>query len=197
MMTEPAGIPMDYDFSEERAGRLGARPVKEGFILDFFTRRICLGPGGVTALDGKEITPAIRHVLITYLNGCPDRLPGTAPTPVTFREFSGAAPLCSSFTANTVKTIERHFTGRPDVLANRAGDLGGIVHDQTHPDALGYDLSVVFPALPRIPVTLKFNDRDEIMPAAASLLYPDTAIAFLDLKSLMTIATYLTGCLIR
>ncbi len=190
--------PLDtYDFSAEKAEILGARSFKNGYCLNFFNRGIFLSPVGIRPLDDHELTPAIRDVLTAYLIHCPEAIPLKDPKPITFREFSGAAPLFANFTTNTAKTIERHFSGKTGALAERVRHLGAIVHEHTDLNTTFYDLSVEFTALPRIPITFNFNDRDDIMPATASFLYPDTAIEFLDLKQLMTIATYLTGYLIR
>ncbi len=189
--------PLDtYDFSAQNAEILGARPFKNGYCLNFFNREIILSPVDIRPLDGHDLTPAIRDVLIAYLIHCPKVMPLSDPKPITFREFSGAAPLFANFTTNTAKTIERHFSGETKALEKRARHLGAIVHEHKDLNTTFYDLSVEFTALPRIPITFNFNDRDDIMPASASFLYPDTAIEFLDLKQLMTIATYLTGYLI-
>jgi hypothetical protein len=60
-----------------------------------------------------------------------------------------------------------------------------------------YDLSFRFKALPKIPVIIQFNDTDELLPASSTLLFHGDAENYLDKKSLATIATYLTGLLIR
>ena len=60
-----------------------------------------------------------------------------------------------------------------------------------------YDLSARFQALPRIPVILNFNDKDELMPAKAVFLYYDNGDVYLDLQSLTITCTYLTGLLIQ
>ena len=186
-----------YDFSAEKAEILGVRLFKNGFSLDFFNREVFLSPGDIRPLDNLDLTPAIRDVLAAYLIHCPRQLPQVPPRPITFREFSGAAPLFSSFTMNTAKTIERHFSGKTTALTERVRDLGAIIHGRKAVTPCFHDLSVEFTPLPRISITLNFNDRDDIMPASASFLYPDTAIHFLNLKHLMTIATWLTGYLIQ
>ena len=182
--------PLDaYDFSSEKARILGVKKSGQSFTLDFFNRKITLSAQGI---QEQDITPAIQDLLIQYLINCPRSTLGSAQKLVTFREFSGAAPLISRFTSNTAKIIETTFSGKLSTLRQRCLDLEG-----SPVESGGYDLSVRFRALARIPVIFNFNDLDEMMPPSASFLYHDTANQFLDLKSLMTTCTYLTGLLIR
>ena len=188
------GIPplSTYDFSSEKARILGVKKSDQSFTLDFFNREITLWDNGVQAKDQMDITPVIQNLLIQYLINCPKSTLDPAQKLVTFREFSGAAPLISRFTSNTAKIIETSFSGKLSALRQRCLDLGG-----RPVESGGYDLTFRFRALARIPVIFNFNDQDEMMPPAASFLYHDTASQFLDLKNLMATCTYLTGLLIQ
>lgn len=97
------------------------------------------------------------------------------------------------FAENTHKTIESTFAGRTEDLRSAAIAGGGIVS----PETTSFDISVRFQALPRIPVLLNFNERDDLFPAQCSLLFRQSAESYLDLKSLGVVGTYLTGKLIR
>jgi Domain of unknown function (DUF3786) len=182
----------EFVFSPEKAAILGARLAGEAFVIDFFNRKILVSEQNLVDADGLELTPAIRVLLFKYLLLCPDHLHKTSHKLVTFREFSNAGPLFSSFTANTAKIIETTFSGNIDELKTRCSQLGGhIVESASH------DLSVRFRALHRIPILLNFNDTDEMLPANAAFLYQDNADIYLDLESLMVTCTYLTGLLIQ
>lgn len=50
-------------------------------------------------------------------------------------------------------------------------------------------------SLPRIPVLLRFNDRDEDFPAQCAVLFPRSAETFLDLECMAIGATLLAGML--
>lgn len=182
----------EYPFSAPQARILGAKRSGRGFTLAFFGRQFNISASGIAPLDNQPVTPAISDLLIRYLAGCPEQRPPDSSRLVTFRELSGGSPLFARVTANTAKTIETAYSGRCHDLAMRCRKLGGKCLDRP-----GYDLSVRFSALPRIPVFLSFNDQEEMMPAAALFLYQDTADRFLDLEGLMTICTYLTGMLIQ
>lgn len=161
-------------------------------LLPFFNRKMDVSSRGIRARDNGPVSPAIAGVISRYLAGCPDWNPPTPIKWVTFREFSGAGPLFSRFTANTAKTLEQTFGHDPDELKERGLALGA-----EELEIPGFTLSLEFTALPRVPVRLLFNEADGGMPPTASFLYPDTAIRYLDLRDLMTTCTWLTGMLIQ
>jgi len=165
----------------------------EGFLrIPLYGREYHVSYDGISDPTGAEATAAVRVVLCRYLLTCPDELPPLSERLVTYREFKDAGPLVSYFTTNTNKIIETTFAGRMPLLLQRAGSLGGerLVSD-TH------DLSLRFVALPRIPVLLNFNDRDDLFAASASVLYRASAEVFLDMESLAITGTLLAGRLIR
>lgn len=181
----------NVDFSK-KADILGARIVNQGLVLDFFNRRIALSNGRFTDLSGDTVTVAIGLVLCKYLCLCPDQPVESPNRLITFREFSDSGPLFSSFTANTNKIIESAFTGKLERLKSRCITLGGTITKMG-----GYDLTMRFMALPRIPIVFNFNDADDLMPATAGFLYHDNANRYLDLECLPITCTYLTGQLIK
>lgn len=182
----------EFVFSPEKANILGARIAGQSFVIDFFNRKILVSKQDLTDTEGRDLTPAVRVLLLKYLLLCPDRICETTHKLVTFREFSNAGPLFSSFTTNTAKIIETTFSGNLAKLKARCARLGG-----TFVETASHDISVRFRALHRIPIILNFNDKDEMLPANASFLYHDNADAYLDLESLMVTCTYLTGLLIQ
>ena len=64
-------------------------------------------------------------------------------------------------------------------------------------DGAAYDLSLMFKALPRIPVMLRFNDGDSEFPAQCSILFRESAEHYLDMESLAIAGTFLAGNLIK
>lgn len=182
----------EFVFSPEKAKILGAQITGQSFIINFFNRKIIVSKQSLLDTEGRDLTPAVKVLLLKYLLLCPDRIHETTHKLVTFREFSNASPLFSSFTTNTAKIIETTFSGNLAKLEAQCVRLGGTIVETA-----AHDLSVRFRALHRIPIILNFNDREEMLPANASFLYHDNADAYLDLESLMLTCTYLTGLLIR
>lgn len=171
---------------------LGIQEQGSRYVFDFFNRRIIFDGWGFLNEDGTDPTPAVKFVLCKYILMSPDKELKNSGKLMTFREFENAGPLFSMFTANTGKIIQTSFSNRIELLKNQCLNLGGTVLDLP-----SYDLSVRFMALPKIPVILNFNDKDDIMPATAGFLYEDTVVFYLDLKSLTITCTYLTGLLIQ
>ena len=64
-------------------------------------------------------------------------------------------------------------------------------------DDSAYDLVMTFDALPKVPLSLRFNDREEDLPAQSVMLFQKSAEVCLDLRAMVILGTYLTGNLIK
>lgn len=170
---------------------LGVHLDKGGLIISLYDRKYRLSADGIEAYTGSPDNPAVRVILCKYVLMCPQELPRIPERLMTYREFKGAGPLTSYFTANTNKILETTFSNKLDLLRERSLRMGGTVIDNE-----AYDFSVQFDALPRIPVIVNFNDRDEMFPAACSILYRASAEHFLDMECLAMTGTLLAGTLV-
>lgn len=173
-----------------RADRLGAEISGRELMIPLYGRPYALSPKGVRALDDRPVNFAIQVVLCCYVLQCPEHVPPPGDW-VTYREFRNAGPLVGYFTANTQKIIETSFAGRIAALEKACRRLGG----RSFQDEAAYDLSVTFDFLPRIPVRLRFNDRDSEFPAQCAVLFPRSAEAFLDMECMAIGGTLLAGTL--
>jgi hypothetical protein len=176
----------------ERADRLGVEIKDEKLIIPLYDREYTVSASEVDGPDGEVVTPAVRVILCKYILMCPDELPVLSRKLMTYREFRDAGPLVSYFTTNTNKTIESQFSGKVDLLQEIGKRVGGTIEKNE-----SYDLSLLFYALPRIPVILNFNDHDDMFPAACSILYQESAQQFLDMECLAMTGTLLIGKLLR
>ena len=61
--------------------------------------------------------------------------------------------------------------------------------------ASSYDISLTFDFLPRIPVLLRFNDKDSEFPAQCAIMFPQSAETFLDMECMAIGGTLLAGTL--
>lgn len=170
---------------------LGADISRNALEIPLYDRLYRLGDSGIEDCGGTPVPPAVRVILCKYVLMCPAELPRLSDQLMTYREFRNAGPLISYFTTNTNKIIETTFSAKGDALQERCRLLGGIQRD----DQL-YDLSVEFLALPRIPVIVNFNDRDDLFPATCSILYRASAELYLDMECLAMTGTLLAGKLI-
>lgn len=151
-----------------------------------------LSADGITDEAGGETIPAVRVILARYVLHCQEPVELQNDPWRTFRDFRDASPLVYSFTENTNKTIETHFSGKIEALRRICHALGGTLLEN-----VTYDCSMQFLALPKVPIVLNFNDKDDLFPAACSILYRGSAERFLDMECLAMTGTLLAGRLIR
>ncbi|BDD88224.1 DUF3786 domain-containing protein [Desulfofustis limnaeus] len=175
----------------ERAERLGAKVDGDGLLIPLYDRLYRVSGRAISTVSGTEVSPAVRVILACYVLSCPDH---PVPDPgrlVSYREFPDAAPLLSYFASNATGAIEAAFSGRADRLGQAGEKCGGRVEKHA-----SYDVALRFLALPQIPVVLYFNDRDDLFPAACSLLYHLSAGRFLDMECLAMTGTLLAALLV-
>ncbi|MCG8685966.1 MAG: DUF3786 domain-containing protein [Desulfobacterales bacterium] len=145
-------------FSPETAKRLGLLQTDSEFTLLFFNTVFALTLDGKLSYQIAQEPAAIREIITDYLSRHHDTLEPlqSSITYISFREFTGASPLFARFVANTSKTIESHFSGQLDSLEKKCLQLGGSCQPEDN-----WDLRFKFMALPKIPVILNYNDRDD------------------------------------
>jgi len=175
-----------------RAVRLGAELAEDSLIIPYYETPFRVSIDGIFDETGKRPGFAISVVLFQYVFHCPDEIP-IAGNWVTFREFKDASPLGGYFTSNNNKIINTTFAGNPEALQYASKRLEGRLID----DDPSWDLSVEFYMLPRIPIRLRFNDKDDEFPAQSSILFRQSAESYIDMESLAIGATYLTGMLTK
>lgn len=173
-----------------RAERLGAEVAGEALVIPLYGTPYTISRDGVLNSRGAQANFAISVVLCCYILQCPETVP-LAGDWMTYREFRNAGPLVGYFTANTQKIIETAFAGNPAGLVNASQHLGG----QPFDDGSSYDISLTFDFLPRIPVLLRFNDRDSEFPAQCAIMFPQSAETFLDMECMAIGGTLLAGTL--
>ncbi|MFW2367912.1 MAG: DUF3786 domain-containing protein [Desulforhopalus sp.] len=174
-----------------KAVSLGAEIDNNALLIQLYDVVYRFSEEGLSGPSGVDVPPAVRVMICKYILTTPETLTELDNKLVTYREFKDSGPLVSNFTNNTNKTLEQTFSGDVAALKDRALQFGGkIMASDT------YDLSILFHAFPRIPVTVNFNDRDDLFPAACSVLYRASAAQFLDMECLAMTGTLLAGKLI-
>ena len=184
-LAEIAGI--DFRWIE---ARLGISALEGCAVIPLLGTEYRVSAEAITGPGGKTPPAAVCVILCKYLLMCPASAPRDTDW-VSFRDFREAAPLIASF-ANTVEgALARGFAGRSADLRQAAETMGG----RPPADSYRYDVRLVIPALPRVPLLLLFNDADEDFPAACSVLFERRAEHYLDMECLamlgMMLADYL------
>jgi hypothetical protein len=175
----------------DRAEKLGASVVGNELSLPFFNSEFLVSAEGIRSRKQEKVPFAVKVVLSRYILMCPANDELSDAHLVSYREFKDAAPLISYFTTNTTKTIEIAHSGDLENLHDKCTQAGGV--EQKH---AGYDLSMMFNALPKIPMYLNFNDADDEFPAKCVILYKSDAEKYLDMECLAITGTYLVGKLL-
>ena len=182
-MNQLAGVDL-----RQRAEALELEYTPRGLLVPLFGRRHWVGPTGITAEDGAPVTEAIGALLLSYLLNSERILPSSTEM-MSFREITGAGPLVSRFAANTNKLICDTFATDSSLLARAAAALSG----EPAGGGMTADLWMRLAALPHIPLYLRFNERDDMLPAQCQLMFERTAESYLLMEDLFTIGTYLAG----
>ena len=152
----------------------------EGLLLSYFNTTTLDWIG--YSLDGQNNITLLGHATI------PMPTNGLHSLVISANNTSGVY-----FTSNNNKVIETTFEGNPEALQHAGKRLGGRLLN----DDPSWDLSVAFDMLPRIPIRLRFNDKDDEFPAQTSILFRQSAESYIDMESLAIGGTYLTGMLTK
>ncbi|MFZ0240313.1 MAG: DUF3786 domain-containing protein [Desulfobacterales bacterium] len=175
---------------QARADRLGATVSEGALLLLLYKIPYRVSGQGVFDADGQRADFAVSVVLCRYILQCPDTVPAPGAW-MTYRGFRDAAPLTGYFTANSNTVIETTFAGRLAPLRDACHRRGGRIVDEP-----SFDLAVAFDFLPRIPVALRFNDRDDEFPAQSLVLFRQSAEHYLDMECLSIGGTLLARLLV-
>lgn len=170
---------------------LGVSGERSGLLIPFFGRFYRLTPHAVTDGLGRRPPHAVSVVLCRYLLGCPGHEPAGSDL-VTFKDFRDAAPYAATFTGTVEQPIAGRFSGRLPDLRQACRRLGG----RKAETGVDCDHAWRFRALPKIPLILLFNDRDDDFSARCTLLFERRASGYLDPESLALIGhrlLYLLG----
>lgn len=176
----------------DRADPLGIEVKGGAATIPFYHRTYTVTPAAVADEKGRKPSHAVCVVLCKYLLLCPEN-----PTPdgsvVTYKDFRDAGPYVGGFHNTAQRPIAEAFSGRLDELERRGKALGGSRWETD----VNCDLAMAFPALPKVPIFLIFNDADEEFDAECSLFFRRDAAQYLDMECVamvgMTLAEWLRG----
>jgi hypothetical protein len=173
-----------------KADILGLERRNSSLVIPVYNTEYIFSHSGIEKSEGQRLSIPVQVILCKYLLTCP-----LDPAPVAhrlqpFRDFKNAAPLVSHFTNTTSRFLESTFSGRLEELRQRCREIGGEFQASEV-----YDLSCLFYGLPRIPLLLNYNDRDELFPANCSILFHLSAERYLDMECLSMTGTLLAELL--
>ena len=161
------------------ADKLGIQLDGQTVIIPFFGKPYRISAKSITDPLNRQPHLSVSVILCKYLLMCP-MLEPLGGNWMSYKDFKNAAPLIQAFFNTVTHPIAETFGGRLAELETAGKKIGG------HPpaDQFSYDLAMQFNALPKVPVLLLFNDKDEEFPAQCSVLFEKRAEKFLDMECL-------------
>jgi hypothetical protein len=148
-------------------------------MIPFFGKTYRVSTQGIAGPSGKQPHLSISVILCKYLLMCPMIVP-LAGNWMSFKDFKDAAPLIQAFFNTVTLPIADSFSTRLADLDIAAKNIGGYPPVDDFP----YDLSLQFDALPKVPLLMLFNDKDEEFPAQCSVLFEKRVEELLDMECL-------------
>jgi len=167
---------LDFNFI---TNTLGVKADGDDVTIPFFGKPYQVSAQGITDSSGQKPHLAICVILCKYLLMCPlvEPLGGNWRA---FKDFKDAAPLVRAFSNTVTRPIAETYSGRLSELEAAGKKMGGYTPNEEFP----YDLCIQFDALPKVPLLLLFNDRDEEFPAQCGVLFEKRTEQFLDMECL-------------
>jgi len=148
-------------------------------------------PGGRVTFHGTSLLPVMgwRLVVLNYLG----RADGTplSGREISYRELENGMVFFNAFQRESIYPLTKWIAGQsPDTVVKAVAALGGTVRDDA-------DITAVFQALPRFPVTVKLWFPDEELPGSANVLFDAAANHYLHTEDIAVIGGYASAFLIK
>ncbi len=168
------------------ARTLGLTKDRDGHTIRLFNTLFSVRQDGFFSSSNSRPPYGICIVLCKYLLMCPQTEPEGHKF-VSYKDFKDSGPLTAYFTSDVENLICRAFVGRLDALQAVSKSIGGTSFELQ----ADYDLMMQFNALPKLPMVLLFNDRDEEFPCQTKILFEQRAEQYLDAECLAIIGNLL------
>ena len=154
-------------------------------VIPFFGKLYELSAKGITDSSNRQPHLSVSVILCKYLLMCPmiEPLGGNW---ISYKDFKDAAPLIQAFYSTVTQPIAETFSGRLAELETAGKKIGGSPPVDEYP----YDLAMHFDALPKVPMLLLFNDKDDEFPAQCSVLFEKRAQKFMDMECLAMVGMH-------
>jgi hypothetical protein len=171
---------LDPTWTASRSGTVYSFP-RNSFIVPLFGEEhlVSYPDGCAVRADGKQSGGSEELILLHYLAGA-----GGAAVKeqwVSYRDLPGARYHEPAFYAEAEGPLSRGLSGRLDAFRDWAR-----LH--ARPTELPGDVAVSWDVLPRVPLLIIFNERDDEFPASARILFDITASDYLPTEDLSVLA---------
>jgi len=172
--------------------RLGVFLQDSEISVTLLNRTYTISKDGIKNRSGERPSFDICVILLKYLITDRSSYPQDKNW-CSFRDLRDSNPLIHYFKTNVEDALVREFSGDIARLKKSCNLLGGIAVQKQ----FNRDISIQFTILPRVPVLLLFNDKDEEFPANCSVLFERRAENYLDAECLAMAGRFLFESLVN
>jgi hypothetical protein len=158
-------------------GKLGIQVAGNKAIISFFAKPYTVSGAGISGPENQKPHLSTSVILCKYLLMCPESEP-KEDNWVSFKDFKDAAPLIHAFATTVTNPVSKLFSGRLSELETAGKKIGGYTPTET----FAYDVCIKFDVLPKVPLLLLFNDKDEEFQAQCSVLFEKRTEKYLDME---------------
>ncbi len=170
---------------EEKAANAGGTVADGSVAIEVLGRRCIVDQRSrKVIMDGREAGTLEAIVVLHYLSNASPA--GPTGRPVSYRQLPGGNVFYGAFKRRVIDAISGMFDRDPGAVMGALEALGAT--------RLG-DNKYVIAALPKVPVTVVLWSGDEEVPAAASVLFDETAALFLHIEDLAEVGTMVVDAL--
>ncbi len=159
--------------------RLGINLNEDEIAVSVLNRKYFISKKDVTDSSGKRPSFDICIIILKYLMTNRTGFPSVAEW-CSYRDLRDSGPLTVYFRDNVEQAFSDYFSGNISTLKSACINIGG----KRPEDNFTHDISMIFNFLPRVPLLLLFNDKDEEFPASCSLLFERRSENYLDAECL-------------
>ncbi len=151
--------------------------------LFYFNQPYRISAQGITDESGQipaydTCTILCRYLIMARNRGQSNAMVGasTKDTWANFRDLKDSGPLTVYFKDNVETAISDTLAGRFPLMPEQFGPLSPVLPNM----ALNYDVSLIFKALPMVPILVLANGAEDGFPAACSVLFRPDVEKYLD-----------------
>jgi hypothetical protein len=173
-------VHMDPTWVASRSGSTFSYP-KNSYFVSFFGETYQVEPdtGEVLRQDGSPAGAREALIILHYLIDA-DATPVRGEW-VAYRDLPGARYHEPAFVADVERPLSQGLSGRLEEFRSWSQRQARLV------DIPG-DIAAAWDALPRLPLRVIFNERDEEFPASARMLFDTSAANYLPTEDLSVLA---------
>ncbi|MFC1839769.1 DUF3786 domain-containing protein [Thermodesulfobacteriota bacterium] len=154
---------------------LGVSFDEKGIAIQLLNEEYIVSKKGVADSTGKRPSFDLCIILLKYLLTRRTEYPSGSQW-TAFRDLRDSGPLTVYYRDNVERAFSDYFTGNTSGLKSACINTGGIIPEEIFTN----DVSMKFNFLPRIPMLLLFNDKDEDFSASCSVLFEQRSENYLD-----------------